>query len=206
MVERQIAARGVRSAAVLAAMRKVPRELFLPDRLREHAYEDAPLPIGADQTISQPYMVALMTEALILQGGETVLEIGTGSGYAAAVLAELAGDVHTVERIQQLAEEAAVRLAELGYHNVHVHQADGTLGWPEHAPYDAIVVTAGGPDIPATLKRQLMVRGRLVIPFGADQQAQELVRVTRTSDDRFETEDITGVRFVPLIGKEGWLP
>ena len=206
MVEQQIAARGVRSEAVLSALRKVPRELFLPDRLREFAYDDAPLPIEAEQTISQPYIVALMTEALALKGGEKVLEIGTGSGYAAAVLAEIAGEVYTVERIEQLAHTAAVRLADLGYKSIQVRHGDGTLGWPEHAPYDAIIVAASGPQIPDTLKRQLKVGGRLVIPVGADQRAQELVRVTRSSDDKFKTEDIADVRFVPLVGQEGWLP
>ena len=203
MVEHQIAARGVRSEAVLNAMRKVTREAFLPDRMQECAYEDAPLPIEADQTISQPYIVALMTEALALKGGEKVLEIGTGSGYAAAVLAEIAGEVYTVERIEQLAQEAVLKL---GYKNVHVRQADGTLGWPEHAPYDAIIVAAGGPEIPDTLKRQLKVGGRLVIPVGTHPRAQELVRVTRSLDDKFETEDLADVRFVPLVGKEGWSP
>jgi len=206
MVEQQITARGVRSEAVLNALRKVPRELFLPGRLREFAYDDAPLPIEAEQTISQPYIVALMTEALALKGGEKVLEIGTGSGYAAAVLAEIAGEVYTVERIEQLADTAALRLADLGYKNVHVRHADGTLGWPEHAPYDAIIVAAGGPQIPDTLKRQLKVGGRLVIPVGTDQRAQELIRVIRSSDDKFHTEDIADVRFVPLVGQEGWLP
>lgn len=206
MVEHQITSRGVRDKAVLDAMRKVPREAFLPDPMQEFAYEDAPLPIEADQTISQPYIVALMTEALALKGGEKVLEIGTGSGYAAAVLAEIAGEVYTVERIEQLAEEAALKLTKLGYKNVHVSHADGTLGWLEHAPYDAIIVAAGGPEIPETLKRQLKVGGRLVIPVGANPRVQELVRVTRYADDNFETEDLADVRFVPLVGKEGWSP
>ncbi len=203
MVDHQIAARGVSSKSVLDAMRRVPREAFLPDRMSEFAYEDAPLPIESEQTISQPFIVALMTEALALKGGETVLEIGTGSGYAAAVLAEIAGEVYTVERIEALAQGAAVRLADLGYQNVHVHHADGTLGWPEHAPYDAIVVAAGGPDIPETLRRQLKVGGRMVIPVGTNPRAQELVRVTRTHDG-FATEDLADVCFVPFIGKEGW--
>ncbi|MEO9040880.1 MAG: protein-L-isoaspartate(D-aspartate) O-methyltransferase [Rhodoferax sp.] len=203
MVDHQIAARGVSSKTVLNAMRKVPREAFLADRMSEFAYEDAPLPIESDQTISQPFIVALMTEALALTGGETVLEIGTGSGYAAAVLAEIAGEVYTVERIEALAQGAAVRLADLGYQNVHVRHADGTLGWPEHAPYDAIVVAAGGPDIPETLRRQLKVAGRMVIPVGTNPRAQELVRVTRTHDG-FAPEDLADVCFVPLIGKEGW--
>lgn len=204
MVEQQIAARGVRSEPVLNAMRKVPREAFLPEYLQEFAYEDTPLPIDADQTISQPYIVAFMTEALALEGGEKVLEIGAGSGYAAAVLAEIAGEVYTVERIGQLAEKAASALADSGYSNVHVLHGDGTLGWPEHAPYDAIVVAAGGPEIPNSLKRQLKVGGRLVIPVGADPRAQELVRVTRVSEDDYRSEDIADVRFVPLMGVEGW--
>src|SRR5208282_4754884 len=206
MVENQIAARSIRSAAVLGALRKVPREAFLPGPLREFAYEDSPLPIDAGQTISQPYIVALMTEALDLEGGEKVLEIGTGSGYAAAVLAEIAGEVFTVDRIGQLAEKAASTLSDLGYRNVHVFHADGTLGRPEHAPYDAIVVAAGGPAVPETLKDQLKIGGRLVIPVGTDPRAQELVRVTRSAKDKFKTEDIADVRFVPLVGKEGWAP
>ncbi len=206
MVENQIAARGIRSAAVLGALRKVPREAFLPERLREFAYEDSPLPIAAGQTISQPYIVALMTEALDLTGDEKVLEIGTGSGYAAAVLAEIAAQVYTVERIDQLAEKAGSTLAALGYRNVHVVHADGTLGWAAAAPYDAIIVAAGGPEVPQSLKQQLKVGGRLVIPVGTDPRAQELVRVTRISNDEFKSEDIADVRFVPLVGKEGWAP
>lgn len=206
MVEEQIAARGVRSEAVLKALRRVPRERFLPARMQEFAYEDSPLPIAAEQTISQPYIVALMIEALGLKGGERVLEIGTGSGYAAAVLGEIAGEVYTVERIEELADSATRLLAELGYRNVHVRHGDGTRGWAEHAPYDAIVVAAGGPEIPESLKRQLKVGGRLVIPVGADHFGQELVRVIRTSSDEFTTEDIADVRFVPLVGEEGWLP
>ncbi len=206
MVENQIAARGIRSATVLGALRKVPREAFLPERLREFAYEDSPLPIAAGQTISQPYIVALMTDALDLAGGERVLEIGTGSGYAAAVLAEIAADVYTVERIGELAEKAASTLTALGYRNVHVVHGDGTLGWAAAAPYDAIIVAAGGPEVPESLKQQLKVGGRLVIPIGTDPRAQELVRVTRTADDEFRSEDIADVRFVPLVGKEGWAP
>jgi len=204
MVERNIAARGVRDELVLEAMRRVPRELFLPNTLREFAYEDSPLPIAGEQTISQPYIVAFMTEALMLKGGEKVLEIGAGSGYAAAVLSEIAAHVYTVERLGQLAEKAAATLAELGYGNVHVLHGDGTRGWPEHAPYDAIVVAAGGPQVPESLKEQLKIGGRLVIPVGADQRAQELVRVVRISKDEYHSEDIADVRFVPLIGEEGW--
>jgi protein-L-isoaspartate(D-aspartate) O-methyltransferase len=206
MVENQIAARGIRSEVVLGALRKVAREAFLPERLQEFAYEDSPLPIAAGQTISQPYIVALMTEALDLEGGERVLEIGTGSGYAAAVLAEIAAEVYTVERIGQLAEKAASTLEALGYSNVHVVHADGTLGWAAAAPYDAIIVAASGPEVPQTLKEQLKVGGRLVIPVGTNPRAQELVRVTRTSNATFKSEDIADVRFVPLVGKEGWAP
>src|SRR5512138_2533072 len=159
MVEHSIAARGVQDETVLDAMRKVPRELFLPEKLGEFAYDDSPLPIAAEQTISQPYVVAFMAEALLLKGGEKVLEIGAGSGYAAAVLSEIAGDVYTVERHGPLAEKAATTLADLGYDNVHVLHGDGTRGWPAHAPYDAIIVAAGGPTIPESLKEQLKIGG-----------------------------------------------
>src|SRR5262249_6279640 len=178
MVEKAIVARGVRDELVLSAMRRVPREVFLPHELREFAYTDSPLPIEEGQTISQPYIVAFMTEALALQGGESVLEIGTGSGYAAAVLAEIAADVYTVERIGQLAEKAASTLADLGCDNVHVLHSDGTKGWQEHAPYDGIIVAAGGPTIPESLKEQIKIGGRLVVPVGRDPKIQELVRVT----------------------------
>lgn len=206
MVDLQVAARGVRSHLVLEAMRTVPREAFLPEPLQEFAYEDAPLPIAEGQTISQPYIVALMTEALALSGGEEVLEIGTGSGYAAAVLSRIARNVYTVERIGQLAEKAAAALAKLGYANVHVLHADGTRGWPDYAPYDAIVVAAGGPEVPESLKAQLKIGGRLVIPVGVDRRVQELLRVIRVSDNQYQTEDIADVRFVPLVGDEGWTP
>ncbi len=204
MVDRHIAHRGVRSALVLAAMRSVPREAFLPEDLWEFAYDDAPLPIAEGQTISQPYIVAMMTEALALEGGEKVLEIGTGSGYAAAVLSRIAKDVYTVERIGQLAEKSAALLAKLGCRNVHVLHGDGTLGWPDHAPYDAIIVAAGGPQVPESLKAQLKIGGRLVIPVGADRRLQELVRVTRVAEHEYTTEELADVRFVPLVGAEGW--
>jgi protein-L-isoaspartate(D-aspartate) O-methyltransferase len=204
MVDRQIAARGVRSELVLAAMRKVPREKFLPEGMVEFAYDDSPLPIAAGQTISQPYIVAFMTEALALTGGEKVLEIGAGCGYAAAVLAEIADQVYTVERLETLARTAGSTLERLGYHNVHVKHGDGTLGWPEHAPFDAIIVSAGGPDVPQSLKDQLAIGGRLVIPVGCDQRTQELIRITRVSEEKFVSEDIADVRFVPLIGAQGW--
>jgi len=206
MVEKAIFARGVRSELVLNAMRSVARESFLPAQLREFAYEDAPLPIEEGQTISQPYIVAFMTEALTLRGGEKVLEIGAGSGYAAAVLSEIAADVYTVERHGPLAEKAAATLADLGYDNVHVLHGDGTRGWPAHAPYDAIIVAAGGPTIPESLKEQLKIGGRLVIPVGADPHVQELVRVTRIAQNEYRREDLADVRFVPLLGEEGWAP
>ena len=206
MVEHHIAARGVRSESVLCAMLAVRREEFLPSNLREFAYEDSPLPIASGQTISQPYIVAFMIEALLLKGGEEVLEIGTGSGYAAAVLAELAKNVYSVERIGQLAEKAATTLAKQGYHNVHILHGDGTRGWPEHAPYDAIVVAAGGPKVPEALQMQLKVGGRLIIPIGTSPRAQELVRVTRVSANEFRREELADVRFVPLLGEEGWEP
>jgi protein-L-isoaspartate(D-aspartate) O-methyltransferase len=203
-VREQIEARGVRDPLVLKAVRKVPRELFVPEHIRDEAYADSPLPIGGGQTISQPYIVAFMVEALALQGGEKVLEIGAGSGYAAAVLAEIAGEVFTVERIGQLAERAATNLADARYDNVHVRHADGTEGWSDHAPFDAILVSAGGPDIPKSLLHQLKIGARMVIPVGSDPRAQELIRVTRLDEDEYEREDIADVRFVPLIGKEGW--
>jgi len=206
MVEKAIFARGVRSELVLNAMRSVPRESFLPAQLREFAYDDAALPIEEGQTISQPYIVAFMTEALALRGGEKVLEIGTGSGYAAAVLSEIAADVYTVERHGPLAEKAAATLADLGYDNVHVLHGDGTRGWSAHAPYDAIIVAAGGPTIPESLKDQLKIGGRLVMPVGADQLVQELVRVTRIAQHEYRSEDLADVRFVPLLGEEGWAP
>ncbi|MBU1211575.1 MAG: protein-L-isoaspartate(D-aspartate) O-methyltransferase [Alphaproteobacteria bacterium] len=204
LVSQQVEARGVRDPLVLAAMRTVPREKFVPDDLKEKAYEDSPLPIGARQTISQPYIVAFMVEALALEGGEKVLEIGAGSGYAAAVLSEIASEVFTIERIGQLAEKAAANLAAAGVANVHVRHADGTEGWAEEAPFDAILVSAGAPDVPKSLMRQLRIGGHMVVPVGSDLRAQELVRITRVDDSEFEREDLADVRFVPLIGKEGF--
>lgn len=204
MVDRQIIGRGVQDPAVLSAMRRVPREAFVPRHLARRAYADEPLPIGEGQTISQPYIVATMTESLRLRGDDRVLEIGTGSGYGAAVLAEIAAQVYTVERLARLAESARRRLAQLRYTNVHVRHGDGSLGWPEHAPYDAIVVTAGGPEVPPSLLKQLAVDGRLVMPVGPSPLGQQLVRVVRTSETAWEREGLGDVAFVPLIGAEGW--
>ncbi len=203
-VGKQIEARGVRDHLVLDAMRKVPRELFVPKDLRAEAYEDSPLPIGSGQTISQPYIVAFMIEALALQGGEKVLDIGTGSGYATAVLSKIAGEVFTIERVSELARRAAANLKKASCERVRIRHADGTEGWAEEAPFDAILVSAGAPDVPTALMRQLKVGGRMVIPIGRNPRAQELLRITRTAEDNFQREDIADVRFVPLIGKEGW--
>ena len=197
MVAEQIAARGVRGPLVLGAMRKVPRHLFVPPALAAEAYADYPLQIGLGQTISQPYIVAFMTEALRLQGGETVLEVGTGSGYQAAVLAEICSRVYTVEIVEPLAREAKARLSRLGYGNVEARAGDGYAGWPEAAPFDAVMVTAAAPRIPEPLKQQLKDGGRLVIPVG--EEWQELVLVTRRGA-RFDEERILPVRFVPMTG------
>jgi protein-L-isoaspartate(D-aspartate) O-methyltransferase len=204
MVETQIAPRGVHDAAVLAAMGKVPREKFVPRHQAPYAYDDRPLLIGEGQTISQPYIVALMTEAARLTPRDRVLEIGTGSGYAAAVLAEIAAEVYTIERLAPLAKSARQHLADLGYVKVHVRCGDGTLGWPEHAPYDAIVATAGGPEVPKALLEQLAIGGRLVIPVGTSRHEQTLVRVVRAGAADYDEEDLGGVEFVPLIGAQGW--
>jgi protein-L-isoaspartate(D-aspartate) O-methyltransferase len=202
MVETQIKRRGVLDPRVLAAMAKVPRHRFIPPHLREQAYSDYPLPIGEEQTISQPYIVALMTEALELTGPEKVLELGTGSGYQAAVLGELAAEVFTIERIPPLARLAEQVLASLGYANVHVIVADGTLGWSAEAPFDAILVTAGSPQVPPPLLDQLGMGGRLVIPVG-DRYTQTLTRVRRTPEG-LQHEYLGGCRFVKLIGRHGW--
>src|SRR5262245_2416603 len=204
MVRRQIAGRGIGDLRVLAAMEKVPREAFLPDALREFAYEDTPLPIEEGQTISQPYIVARMAEAAHIGPGDRVLEIGAGSGYAAAVLGELAQNVFTIERHPALADLARVRLRQLGYRTVEVRTGDGTLGWPEQAPFDAIIATAGGPRIPDTLRSQLAIGGRLVMPVGRTRSSQTLIRLTRTSSETWHQEELEEVRFVPLIGEQGW--
>jgi len=199
MVEAQIRRRGVTDQQVLGAMERVPRHEFVPDRLRDQAYGDFPLPIGYGQTISQPYIVALMTELLALEITDRVLEIGTGSGYQAAILAEVVAEVYTVEIVKPLATEAADRLARLGYANVHVLQADGYYGWKEHAPYDAIVVTCAPEHIPEPLVQQLKEGGRLVLPVGEPGGYQTLWQVTRQGSEA-KKRDVTGVLFVPLTG------
>lgn len=203
MVERQIRARGVSDPGVLAAMGRVPRERFVPEALRHQAYDDSPLPIGHDQTISQPYIVAFMAEALMLEAGDRVLEVGAGSGYAAAVLAEMGAAVFTIERHAALAERAAKDLLDLGYDGISVRHGDGSLGWPEAAPFDAILVSAGAPVVPASLQQQLAIGGRLVIPVGPAGR-QRLLRVRRLTAADFEEADLAMVSFVPLIGAEGW--
>jgi protein-L-isoaspartate(D-aspartate) O-methyltransferase len=203
MIDTQLRRRGITDPRVLAAMAAVPRELFVTPTTVRMAYEDTPLPIAAGQTISQPYIVAFMTEALELEPGDVVLEIGTGSGYAAAVLSMIASRVYTIERVPELATTAADRLATLGYRQVTVKCGDGTLGWPEHAPFQAIVCAASGPTVPKSLLDQLDIGGRLVMPIDSA-KGQTLVRVTRVARDEFVTTDLGAVRFVPLIGEEGW--
>ena len=198
MVSEQIAARQVRDPRTLQAMRKVPRHLFVPAASASQAYEDYPLPIGHGQTISQPYIVAFMTEALGLKGGETVLEVGTGSGYQSAVLSEIAARVYSIEIVTALAEEARARLARLAYATVEVRAGDGYLGWPEKGPFDAIMVTAAAPRIPEPLKEQLRDGGRLILPVG--DESQELIVVTRRGA-AFEERRVLPVRFVPMTGK-----
>ncbi len=202
MVKNQLVARGIRDKNVLQAMGKIQRHLFVEEALIGEAYSDHPLPIGHKQTISQPYIVALMTEALELGGEDRVLEVGTGSGYQTAILAELAARVYTIERIRPLMEKARRLLAELGYANVVMKAFDGTLGWREYEPFDAIIVTAGAPEIPKPLLEQLADGGRMIVPIG-DRFSQELIRVKREKDD-FEEEDYGGCRFVDLIGVYGW--
>ncbi len=202
MVCYQIERRGVRDKRVLAAMRKVPRHLFVPSDEWEYAYLDAPLSIGQGQTISQPYIVAVMTELLGLQGNEKVLEIGTGSGYQTAILCELAKEVYSLERLPLLAEAAQKRLEELGIKNVRISSGDGTLGWQAYAPYDGILVTAAAPHVPESLLAQLAEGGRLVIPVG--HHFSQVLQLWQREGGQLHSEDCMGVVFVPLIGKDGW--
>lgn len=206
MVVEQLVARGLEDPAVLGAMRAVPREAFVEEEYREQAYRDTPLPIGFGQTISQPYIVALMVEALELGPSDKVLEVGTGCGYAAAVMAEIAAEVFTIERHRGLADRAGETLEGLGYVGCQVRCGDGTLGWPEQAPFDAIVSAAAGPRVPETLKQQMAPGARLVMPVGEDAMHQNLVRLRRVEDGEFERESLGTVRFVPLIGQEGFEP
>lgn len=204
MVSQQIASRAIVDPAVLAAMRAVPREQFVLEPYRQYAYDDTPLPIPANQTISQPFIVAYMIAALALGPEDRVLEIGTGSGYAAAVLSRIAREVYTVERHYKLADYARSRLERLGYANVQVRHGDGTRGWPEHAPYDGVIVAAGGPAVPESLRGQLTIGGRLVMPVGRSRSAQNLILITRVDEGVYRDEMLVPVAFVPLIGDEGW--
>jgi protein-L-isoaspartate(D-aspartate) O-methyltransferase len=204
MVEKQIAARGISDARVLAAMRGVPRHLFVSEALMDQAYSDFPLPIGEQQTISQPFIVAEMTQALQLTSEDRVLEIGTGSGYQAAVLAHIAFRVYTIERIHSLYLKTRRLFDKLGYHNIVTRYSDGTTGWKEEGPFDAIIVTAGAPDIPAVLVNQLAISGRMVIPVG-NQHSQDLIRLVREKSG-VNQSNLGGCRFVKLVGEHGWRP
>lgn len=203
MLVERLARRGIKNPHVLAAFAAVPREAFVPEELHDRAYEDGPLPIGEGQTISQPYVVALTLQALELVPSDHVLDVGTGSGYAAAILARVVREVTSVERIPALAEIARERLRLLGFHNVRIVVSDGTLGCASYAPFDAIAVAAAGPQIPRALKEQLTVGGRLVMPVGSKGE-QYLVRVRRVASDRWTTETLCAVSYVPLIGEQGW--
>jgi protein-L-isoaspartate(D-aspartate) O-methyltransferase len=206
MVSAQIAGRGITDRHVLDAMRRVPRDAFVASGMEEFAYADSPLPIAEGQTISQPYIVivAAMTEAAEVRPGNRVLDVGTGSGYAAAVLAEIADEVYTIERHKALADGARERFSALGYRNIQVRHGDGTLGWPEAAPFDAIIVAAGGPEIPEALRNQLQIGGRLIIPIGDMVHHQRLVKIVRRSEHDFSEQELEPVRFVPLVGEQGW--
>jgi len=203
MVDVQLVSRGLRNRFVLGAMRAVPREFFVDRGFEELAYEDGALPIGESQNISQAYMVALMIEAAEVKPGDRVLEVGAGSGYAAAVISRIAGYVHAIERHPSLAKAAQRRFSKLGYDNVELRLGDGTLGWPQVEPFDAIIVAAGGPEIPQALQQQLVIGGRLVMPVGSE-TLQTLIKVTRRGDKEFEREALRAVMFVRLIGEQGW--
>lgn len=204
MVDSQIAGRGISDSYVLEAMRTVPREFFVPGDVDNFAYDDMPLPIGQGQTISQPYIVALMAQIAELHPTDKVLEIGTGSGYSAAVLSRIADEVFTIEHHESLAMRADNILTDLGYDNVTVLHRDGSTGLPDESPFDAIVVTAGAPSVPRLLREQLKPGGRLVVPVGTDEHRQRLFQIYRRGDGTFDTEDYGPVAFVPLIGREGW--
>jgi protein-L-isoaspartate(D-aspartate) O-methyltransferase len=204
MIERQIRRRGVENPLVLDAMRAVPREAFVPEDAREYAYSDGPLPIGSGQTISQPFIVAAMIDVAEVKPGSTVLEIGAGSGYAAAVISRIAAKVYAIERHARLTDEARERFAALGYDNIELRTGDGTFGWPEAAPFDAIIASAGGPCAPQALQDQLAIGGVLAMPVGPSPHEQRLVKLRRFENERFEEADIGAVSFVPLIGAHGW--
>jgi protein-L-isoaspartate(D-aspartate) O-methyltransferase len=204
MVNCQIAGRGVQDSRLLAAMRLVPREAFVSPGLERFAYEDSPLPIGEQQTISQPYIVALMIEAARIGPGDRVLEVGAGSGYAAAIMSRIAAQVYAIERHARLAEAARARFEKLGYRNIELRVGDGTRGWPEASPFDAIQVAAAGPEVPQALKAQLTIGGRLVIPVVEPTWRQNLRKITRTSETEYGEEQLGAVAFVPLIGEQGW--
>jgi protein-L-isoaspartate(D-aspartate) O-methyltransferase len=204
MVDRQIVGRGVRDAHLIRAMREVPREAFVGPGLEEFAYDDGPLPIGEGQTISQPYIVAMMIEAAEVSSGDRVLEVGAGSGYAAAIMSRIAALVYAMERHAALADEAKKRFAGLGYNNIELRIGDGTRGWPEVAPFNAILVSAAGPEVPQALKGQLAIGGHLVVPVGEQTRRQTLRKITRKSQAQYEEDDLGAVAFVPLIGEQGW--
>jgi protein-L-isoaspartate(D-aspartate) O-methyltransferase len=204
MVSQQLVSRGIQDERVLAAFRTVPREAFVPEEHRHRSYADHPVPIGEGQTISQPYVVALMLSEAELEPQDRALDIGTGSGYAAAVLSRMVAEVYTVERHARLADRASQVLSRLGYDNIHVRCCDGSLGWPQHAPYDSILAGASAPRVSEPLLRLLRVGGRLVLPVGPEQGRQNLVKIRRRSRDSFEQVPLGDVSFVPLIGAEGW--
>jgi protein-L-isoaspartate(D-aspartate) O-methyltransferase len=204
MVRRQIEARGITSSLILDAFRQVPREAFVDDGQRGSAYEDHPLPIDAGQTISQPYIVALMIEAAEVAPGDVVLEVGSGSGYAAAIMSRIARAVIGIERRPELVGSARERLNRLGYHNVMILEGDGTCGWPDHAPFNAILAAAAGSHVPTPLIDQLAPGGRLVMPIGQPSDVQDLIKVMKRPDGSLVEENLGAVRFVPLIGEEGW--
>lgn len=204
MVETQIASRGIHDKKVLEALEKVPREAFIPTNILDFAYDDTALPIDEGQTISQPFIVALMMQEAHIKPQDKVLEIGTGSGYSTALLSELCSHVYSIEWYPKLAELARERLKQLGYKNITLSLGDGTLGWEEFAPYDAILVTAGGPEVPSSLLKQLTIGGRLIMPVGLSLESQKLMRITRQDEENYHYETLCSVRFVPLLGKEGW--
>jgi protein-L-isoaspartate(D-aspartate) O-methyltransferase len=204
MVRVQLAGRGIRDTALLLAMQEVPREAFVDEGFSASAYEDGPLPIGEGQTISQPYIVALMIEAAEISKNDRVLEVGAGSGYAAAVMSRIAREVYAIERHLPLVEEARGRFEALGYDNIQLRAGDGTRGWPESAPFDAILVSASGPEVPTALKEQLAIGGRLILPVGQRAWRQTLRKITRTRETDYQEQQLGEVAFVPLIGEQGW--